>query len=301
MISRWQISAGEVSSWLPHLLYAAAVLVSTWVLFDARRRGFRFYAVVLWTLATFVYAPIVFPLYLVARIFTEKRDATPQTPEATTSHADTKADAAAPAHASISVRANEQTISADAVEQTGDVAVSSAASPEDRRAALRWRRAFALPLLYALALPLIYALALLSFGALRFYRDYQSFDAHLSRAASARLLNQRAAAIREYRAALRLSDDAHTHKLLAVQLAEDGQTEAALTELRAAERAGGSDDDALLPYRIAHTLDALGRPVEADLEYQKFTQGSLCAPPSPDARCAEASARVRQRPDKLPQ
>ena len=168
--------------------------------------------------------------------------------------------------------------------------MSSAASSEEIRVPL-WRR--------KLALPLLYALALLAFGALYFYRDYHSFDAHLARAANARLLNQRAAAIREYRAALRLSDDAHTHRLLAVQLAEDGQTEAALAELRAAERAGGGDEDALLPYRIAHTLDALGRRAEADLEYQKFTQGSLCALPSPDARCAEASARVEQRQGKL--
>jgi hypothetical protein len=280
LISRWQISAGEVAAWLPPLLYAAAVLVSAWVLFDARRRGFRLYAVALWTLATFISTPIVLPLYLIARIYTQKDDATPQPPEASTSHADTKADDSTE-HASISNDADEPTAAA----------VSSAVSPEETRATLRWWQR-------KLALPLLYALALLAFGALYFYRDYHTFDAHLARAANARLLNQRAAAIREYRAALRLSDDAHTHKLLAVQLAEDGQTEAALAELRAAERAGG-DDDALLPYRIAHTLDALGRRAEADLEYQKFTQGSFCALPSPDARCAEASARVEQRQGKL--
>ncbi|HEV7903279.1 MAG TPA: hypothetical protein VGO96_05510, partial [Pyrinomonadaceae bacterium] len=253
------------------------------VLFDARRRKFRFYAVALWTLAAFASTLIVFPLYLVARLFIGKRVATPHPLEATTSHADTKADDA-PARASISDGADEQ--SRDGLPE------EIVAPSEETRAPLRWRR--------ELALPLLYALALLSFGALRFYRDYHSFEAHLSRAANARLLNQRAAAIREYRAALRLSDDAHTHKLLAVQLAEDGQTEAALAELRAAERAGG-DDDALLPYRIAQTLDALGRRAEADLEYQKLTQGSLCALPSPDALCAEASARVQQRQGELSQ
>lgn len=283
LISRWQISAGEVSSWLPPLLYAAAALVSAWVLFDARRR-FRLYAVALWTLATFVSTPIVLPLYFIARLFTGKRnDETPQPLEATTPHADTKATDST-AHASFS---------ADADEQSGDGSPGEIVAPsEERRASLRWRR--------ELTLPLLYALALLSFGALYYYRDHHSFDAHLSRAANARLLNQRAATIREYRAALRLSDDAHTHKLLAVQLAEDGQTEAALTELRAAERAGG-DEDALLPYHIARTLDTLGRQAEADLEYQKFTQGSLCALPSSDARCAEASARVQQRQGESPQ
>lgn len=141
------------------------------------------------------------------------------------------------------------------------------------------------------AFALLYALALLLAGAVYFYRDYHSFDAHLARAANARLLGQRAATIRAYRAALRLADDAHTHKLLAVQLAEDGQTEAALSEFRAAER--GGEPDELLPYRIAYALDALGRPSEAIVEYQKFLRGSACAPPSPDARCAEARQRTR--------
>lgn len=283
MISRWQISAGEISAWLPPLLYAAAILVSAWVLFDARRRGFRFYAVAAWTLATLISTPIVLPLYLIARIFTPKPDATPQTLEASTSPADTKA-ADSPAHAPISGDSiTPAQISDDTREQV-------AAQPtQNARAHLRRE----------LALPLLYALVLLFIGALYFYRDYHSFDAHLARAANARLLNQRAATIREYHAALRLSDDAHTHKLLAVQLAEDGQPEAALAEFRAAERGGG--DDALLPYRIANLLDALGRPAEANIEYQKFTQSSLCARPSPDARCAEASARLQQSQGKRPE
>ncbi|HEY0099913.1 MAG TPA: hypothetical protein VGB76_13275, partial [Pyrinomonadaceae bacterium] len=95
-----------------------------------------------------------------------------------------------------------------------------------------------------------------------------------------------------YRAALRLSDDAHTHKLLGVQLAEEGQLEAALTEFRAAERGGAPDE--LLVLRIAHTLDALGRPAEARLEYQKFLREKLCTRPTPDALCAGASARAEQ-------
>lgn len=272
MISRWQISAGELSEWLPPLLYAAAVLLSAWVLTDARRRGFSFYAVALWTLATLISTPVFLPLYLITRIFTRKRDAPPQTLQASTPLADTSDAADSPAHASVSDDADAQ-----ALAQT----TKDTPSPVPRR----------------LALPLVYALALLSTGALYFYRDYHSFEAHLARATNARLLNQRAATLREYRAALRLSDDAHTHKLLAVQLAEDGQTEAALAEFRAAERLG--EPDALLPYHIAHALDALGRPEEADLEYQKFTQGSLCAEASPDARCAEASARVQQRQSRL--
>jgi hypothetical protein len=139
---------------------------------------------------------------------------------------------------------------------------------------------------------LIYTFALLFAGAIYFYRDYHSFDAHLERAAGARLRSRRHDAIREYRAALRIDDDAHTHKLLGVQLAEDGQTEAALAELRAAER--GGEPDPLLTFRLASALDALGRAVEAAGEYQKFVQGDSCAHASPGALCAEAAARLRQ-------
>jgi tetratricopeptide (TPR) repeat protein len=282
LIARWQISAGEVTEWLPPLLYAAAVLVSAWVLFDARRRKFRFYAVAAWTLATLISTPIVLPLYLIARIFTQQSDAPTQTLDASTSPAHTQAeDSTTPAHESDD-HTTPAPISNDTDEQAAATQTKETRLVQPRK----------------LVLPLLYALALLSIGALYFYRDYHSFDAHLARAANARLLNERAAAIREYRAALRLSDDAHTRKLLAVQLAEDGQTEAALNELRAAER--GGEPDALIPYRIAHALDALGRPAEADLEYQKFTRSSLCAHASPDARCAEAFARVQQRQGNLP-
>lgn len=262
----------EISAWLSPLLYAATVLLSTWVLSDARRRALPIYAVAAWTLATFVAPSIVFPLYLVTRIFTYRRDTTPsQTLEVSNSSAEgTKADDST-THAQSSHDTDEQT--------TAAVAPEEITAPRRRR----WR---------TLAPPLLYALALLSTGAIYFYRDYQSFDAHLTRAANARLRNRRAAAIREYRAALRLSDDAHTHKLLAVQLAEDGQTEAALAEFRAAER--GGEDDELLPLRTAHALDALGRAAEARLEYQKFLRENLCTRPLPDTRCAEASARVQQ-------
>ncbi|HEV7904307.1 MAG TPA: hypothetical protein VGO96_10735, partial [Pyrinomonadaceae bacterium] len=125
LIARWQISAGEVSTWLPPLLYAAAVVVSAWVLSDARRRGFRLYAVALWTLATLISPPVVFPLYLITRIFTQKHDATPQPLEASTSLADTEA-VDSTAHASSSGDAGEQT---DAVSSVA--ASSPAGSPEE--------------------------------------------------------------------------------------------------------------------------------------------------------------------------
>lgn len=265
MTSRWQISAGEISEWLPPLLFVFAALASAWVLQDARHRRFAPYATVAWTLATLVCAHVFLPLYLVARIFKPTppitHDHTPQT--------------TAPTETEPAVL--------DETSATDAPALVGADAPHTIRTSLKLRR-------YAPSL--LYACALLAASAVYFYRDYRSFDAHLARAANARLLNRRDAAISEYRAALRLADDAHTHKLLGVQLSEAGQTEAALSEFRAAER--GGDADELLAFRIASALDALGRAVEAEAEYRKFLQGGLCARRPPEAHCEGAAARLGQ-------
>jgi len=89
------------------------------------------------------------------------------------------------------------------------------------------RGRYSLPLLYA-------AIALLSIGAY-FYFDSRSVDAHLARATQAKLVEDSATAIREYRAALALEDDPHTRKLLAIELANAGYTSEAMVEFRRAE------------------------------------------------------------------
>lgn len=276
MTTRWQISAGELTEWLPPLLYAFSALASAWVLCDARRRRFRLYAVAAWTLATLVHAPVVLPLYLVARTFKPS----PLPPEAA---------------AAAETTPPEETEQAG-LDETGATATPSAReeTTEDSGRQVARRRARAIRLSRQLkrhAPSLIYAGALLFAGAIYFYRDHHSFDAHLARATNARLVNLHTDAIREYRAALRHADDAHTRKLLAVQLAEAGQTEAALAEFRAAER--GGDPDELLPYRVAAALDKLGRRAEAAAEYRKFLRSGVCSRPSPIANCVEAAARVR--------
>jgi tetratricopeptide (TPR) repeat protein len=141
-----------------------------------------------------------------------------------------------------------------------------------------------------LLLPPLYLLAVLSFGALYYYQEAQSVDAHLARANRARLLDQHERAIDEYRAALKLEENAHTRNLLGVELVAANRLEEALAEFRAAERAGEADDD--LPYRIANTLDALGRSSEAVPEYQKFLKTRRCTAEYPDPWCAAASARA---------
>jgi hypothetical protein len=266
------------------LFFACAVLASAWVLHDARQRRFPLYAIAAWTLATLIHAPIVLPLYLIARTFKPSPTTSDAAPKTTAPEEANTTDVGVTAEA-----APEETGGSGVVAARGEIPDDESETLDSRqpttiRAPLRLKR---------FAPSFIYAFALLFAGAIYFYRDYHSFDAHLARATKARLLKQRAAAIGEYRAALRISDDAHTRNLLAVQLAEDGQAEAALAEFRAAER--GGEPDELLSYRIAFALDTLGRAAEAAGEYQKFLQGGSCAQrPSPDARCAQAASRLGQ-------
>ena len=95
------------------------------------------------------------------------------------------------------------------------------------------------------ALPLAYGALLLAVGGLLFMRDYRSFDARLARARSAKHHGRPERAIEEYRAALRLREDAHTRKLLGMELWAVGRRKEGLAELREAARGGEPDVPAL--------------------------------------------------------
>src|SRR6185369_17914982 len=68
--------------------------------------------------------------------------------------------------------------------------------------------------------PCIYLGIILTSFAVYRYLDEQSVDAHLSRASFAKLHSDPLTAIQEFREALKLEDNAHTHKLLAATLDE---------------------------------------------------------------------------------
>jgi tetratricopeptide (TPR) repeat protein len=138
--------------------------------------------------------------------------------------------------------------------------------------------------------PALYLVVVLGLTALYFYRDYRSLDAHLWRANNAKLRGPHTKVIAEYRAALQLEDDPHTHKLLAIELAADGRAEEALTEFRAAER--GGEPDPQLPYEMGLALDALGRERDALPEYKRYAGGPPCTQALPDTRCTTARARI---------
>lgn len=94
------------------------------------------------------------------------------------------------------------------------------------------------PRRWPLLLPLGYAVLLTVWFGFVFYRDSQAVDAHLARAVQAKLTEDHAAAISEYRRALEIENDPHTHKLLALELAQTGQLDAAASEFRLAQQGG---------------------------------------------------------------
>jgi tetratricopeptide (TPR) repeat protein len=155
---------------------------------------------------------------------------------------------------------------------------------DSRSSLIRWRT----------TVPLLYAMAVLLLTGLYLYRDYRSLDAHLARAAQARVTGERSRTINEYRAALEIEDNPHTHKLLAIELAEAGDWTEALAQFRLAERAGEPDD--LIPFRTATLLDALNHGSEAVLEYQRFLNSDPCTQQLPDYRCEGARARIKSAP-----
>lgn len=256
MSARWQISAGELFELTRPAAFALSALVSTWVLASARRRGFAFYWVAAWTLGTLFYPLIILPIYLIVLM------AGRRTQEHESQSATTQNDSAAPP-----------------TEPTTHPSTKPTQHEQKSHLRLRW------------TLPALYLLTSLSLGALYYYRDAQSIDAHLARANQARLVGRRDKTIREYRAALQLEENAHTRNLLGIELAASGQLEAALVEFRAAERGGEPDDE--LPLRIANALDALNRPAEAMPEYQKFLGTRRCMNSYPDPQCAAAKARLK--------
>jgi hypothetical protein len=118
---------------------------------------------------------------------------------------------------------------------------------------MMWRPKIEPPRRWRYSLPLLYAVLALSAIGAYFYFDSRSVDAHLARATRAKLVEDSATAIREYREALKREDDPHTRKLLAIELANAGFIEEANSEFQLAERGG-------------ETCDPQDRPCTAALE-----------------------------------
>ena len=248
-------------------LFVLAALASARVLHDARRRFDSYAAAAACALLALLLPAVALPLYLIARAY-RRRDAPDDTSTST---------------------AGDETGERPRPSTGGGGDDGGDAEPGVRAPALSSSR---------LAPTFAYLTAVLLVGGIYFYRDYVSFDAHFARARRAQLYNQRERAVREYRAALRLRDDAHTRKLLGVELSGAGRWEEALAELRAAER--GGEPDGSLAYREALALDKLNRRDEAAQAFRRVLQTRPCARPEPDPLCVDARGRLDSRTPPAP-
>jgi hypothetical protein len=138
--------------------------------------------------------------------------------------------------------------------------------------------------------PLVYGVAVLSGVVAYTFWDKNSVDSHLARAAQADLTGDRVKASREYKQALALENDAHTHKLLAIEFADMGMWSEAIAEFRLAE-AGGEPDDSI-HYRLAQMMERINNKGEARLEYEKFLLTESCTREPIDSRCNHSQERL---------
>jgi hypothetical protein len=272
----WQISTGDLFDLLQPAAYALAALVSACVMADALRRRLSIYAVAAWTLATFFLPLVAAPLYL-AFILSRRRETPFRDSSQNSSVSKPDGDVTEPRDGAASPTPAPGGANRDAAR----VSVQHSSQKRAPRRALK------------VALPIFYFLFLLTLGGLLFRRDYASVEAHLARAAHARVRDQHERAAREYKAALQLEENPHTRKLLGVELMHTGRTPEALEEFKAAERAG--DDDPQLPFRIAQALDLLKRRDEAVAYYRRFLEGESCTKEFADQRCLQAQARLSQK------
>ena len=154
---------------------------------------------------------------------------------------------------------------------------------------IMWRGKGEPPARWRYSLPLLYGAILLCGIAGFYYFDARSVDAHLARATQAKLIDDTSTAIREYHQALALEDDPHTHKLLAIELANAGHVSEAISEFRLAQQ-GGEPDDAI-SFRLGLLLERMDLVNQAKLEYQQFLLSATCQ--QIDPRCESARERIK--------
>lgn len=158
---------------------------------------------------------------------------------------------------------------------------------------LIWHKRGEAPHRWRYLLPLVYLVIVLSAIAGIFYFDSRSVDAHLARATQAKLIEDTNTAIHEYQQALELEDDPHTHKLLAIELANAGYVTEAISEFRLAQQGGEPDDS--ISYRVGLLLERMNLTNQARMEFQQFVVSETCQ--GVDTRCDAARDRIKSAAD----
>jgi len=154
----------------------------------------------------------------------------------------------------------------------------------------RYSRSSASHVKWRFAVPALYGFIVLFSIGIYLYRDNETVDAHLARAAQARLYENRTKTINEYKKALALEDNPHTHKLLAIELAAAGNWTEAGSEFRLAELGGEPDDS--IHFRLGLVLEQSNHGSEAQSEFEKFLKTASCREEPADDRCGVARARI---------
>lgn len=154
---------------------------------------------------------------------------------------------------------------------------------------LVWRRRVYSPS-WPWVLPLTYGLVVTAAIAAQFYLDSRTVDAHLARAAQAKLIDDHGTVISEYHRALAIEDNPHTHKLLALELMQAGYLSDAISEFRLAEQGGEPDD--LINYNLGLLLERLELKGQAVLEFQTFLFSTTCTQAEPE--CDSAREKIKR-------
>jgi hypothetical protein len=164
---------------------------------------------------------------------------------------------------------------------------------------LLWRRRAYSPR-RPLVLPLIYGLVATAAIVTYFYFDSRTVDAHLARAARAKLVEDHGTVIREYHGALALEDNPHTRKLLALELMQAGYLSDAISEFRLAEWGGEPDDS--IHFYLGLLLERIDQSGQARLEFEKFlmTQECQSSDSTGDRLCASARSRLEAINERNP-
>jgi|ERR1700752_207706 len=136
-------------------------------------------------------------------------------------------------------------------------------------------------------LPIAYLVTVLTSIGTYLYFDSRSADAHIARATQARLDSDWGGCIIELQKALDIEDNPHTHKLLAIQLAQSGYYSDAISEFRIALREGEPDDS--IHFRLGILLEKINQPGQAQLEYGQFLLSKTCMTPNPACESARQS------------
>ncbi|HKV36735.1 MAG TPA: hypothetical protein VJP89_20515 [Pyrinomonadaceae bacterium] len=138
-------------------------------------------------------------------------------------------------------------------------------------------------------LPFAYAAILLAGVGLYLNHESGTVDDYLARATRAKLVDDHATAISEYRRALTIEDDPHIHKLLAVELMQAGYFTDAVSEFRLAQEGGEPDD--FINYYLGLLLDRLNLKGQAKQEFENFLVSTTCT--QEDPKCAEVRERIK--------